>query len=570
MNLLSVWELSLTGGVLVAAVLLIRAAAGRRLPRAALPVLWGVALCRLLLPLRLPSPTSVYAAAGRLEQLRPGLLLGGPERAAQAVQETGAGGSPLPVLTLVWAGAALGIALCVLIPHLRCMARCRASLPEESPLVGAWMAAHPLRRPVRVRCSDRIDAPFTCGVLRPVIYLPRDLDRTDGDRLAFVLAHELAHIRRWDALTKWLLAACLCIHWFNPLVWAMYLLAVRDLELACDEAVLRICGPAARADYARTLVALEEKRARFAPMCSSFAKNALEERILAIMKHKKWTAAGIAAAAVLAVALIAVFATNPPGETRSPQVLSAPDPGFSALRQSGEPQTAVAEGQGRLVTEDSRLWELDSGAPAYTQADYDLVYGCLMVAGWEELPIASFNRTIHAAFNNGETGTGEWNERLYTAYERVLYSLPQDDPIAPYLLNTVQASQNEYQARLEEVYTNKRVDPAFSGRAQKTEEADVYGDTVHTAYVSADYRFTYRILDQEGLTVAARDQFLQAVMRGGQGYLDNTSMGQLIDSEDAKEGFRAALEAAGLAASSEDIEFTGCTVEQFEGYYGQF
>ncbi len=96
----------------------------------------------------------------------------------------------------------------------------------------------------------------------------------------------MAHVRRFDALTKWLLAAVLCLHWFNPLVWAMYVLAGRDLELACDEAVVRqygrgaraLCpGPGGHGRAARRLCALTS---------SFFQERALTERITAIMKAK--------------------------------------------------------------------------------------------------------------------------------------------------------------------------------------------------------------------------------------------------------------------------------------------
>ncbi|MFQ7454207.1 MAG: M56 family metallopeptidase [Flavonifractor plautii] len=84
-------------------------------------------------------------------------------------------------------------------------------------------------------------------MLRPVILLPKTLDRSDVSRLAFVLTHEMAHIRRFDALSKLLLAAAACLHWFNPLVWVMLVLANRDLELSCDAAVVRLYGAEARA-----------------------------------------------------------------------------------------------------------------------------------------------------------------------------------------------------------------------------------------------------------------------------------------------------------------------------------
>ena len=107
--------------------------------------------------------------------------------------------------------------------------------------------------------SDQIVSPLTYGILRPVIILPKRMDWEDHNSLYFVLTHELAHIKRWDAAWKLCLAAVLAVHWFNPLVWMMYALANRDIELACDEKVIRTVGSKRRVAYARVLVEWEAR-----------------------------------------------------------------------------------------------------------------------------------------------------------------------------------------------------------------------------------------------------------------------------------------------------------------------
>ena len=116
-----------------------------------------------------------------------------------------------------------------------------------------------------------------------MILLPSALEGGTG-RPLLVLAHEMAHVRRFDALTKWLLAAVLCLHWFNPLVWAMYVLAGRDLELACDEAVVRQYGRGP-ARLCPGLGGMAEQHGGFG-LDQQLSKNALTERITAIMKAK--------------------------------------------------------------------------------------------------------------------------------------------------------------------------------------------------------------------------------------------------------------------------------------------
>jgi hypothetical protein len=138
------------------------------------------------------------------------------------------------------------------------------------------------------------------------------MDWTDEKQLEYILTHEFTHIRRFDTAWKWLLAATLCIHWFNPLVWGLYFLANRDIELTCDEAVVRLQGMAQRSAYARALIKLEERRSIYNLLGNNFNKNAIKERINAIMKLKKVSLIWTAAAVLLVVAAFIVFATTGP------------------------------------------------------------------------------------------------------------------------------------------------------------------------------------------------------------------------------------------------------------------
>lgn len=97
------------------------------------------------------------------------------------------------------------------------------------------------------------------------------------ETLHYLLAHELVHIKRFDIVTKIVLAVALCIHWFNPLVWVMYVLENRDIELSCDETVTQQFGENTRAVYAKVLISMEKTRSGFTPLCNNFSRNAIEE-----------------------------------------------------------------------------------------------------------------------------------------------------------------------------------------------------------------------------------------------------------------------------------------------------
>ena len=136
------------------------------------------------------------------------------------------------------------------IAYWKCSWIFRISLPVHHAYTNEWVRTHPLKRTLSIRQSDRFATPLTYGILHPVILMPTSMDWENTTELQYILAHEYVHVRRFDAVTKILLIVVLCIHWFNPLVWVMYWLANRDLELSCDEAVIRIFGKEARADYA--------------------------------------------------------------------------------------------------------------------------------------------------------------------------------------------------------------------------------------------------------------------------------------------------------------------------------
>ena len=256
---MTLMERGAAGAALILAIALLRAAVGWMLPRRVFGALWWAAVLRLLLPWELSSQLSVYnlyfaarqpAAALPANGAAAVRLLPGTDSPVFEAPET----LPSALLPAVSAGAAVWLAGTLLmagwfaVSYLRCRRNFQTSLPVESGFVSRWMKRHPH---VSVRVSDRISGPLTYGLFRPVILLPKGLDWEDETALAHILTHEYIHIRYLDGLTKLVLTGTLCVHWWNPAVWLMVVLANRDLELACDEAVVRRLGDPA--SYARTL-----------------------------------------------------------------------------------------------------------------------------------------------------------------------------------------------------------------------------------------------------------------------------------------------------------------------------
>lgn len=327
-------NMSLGGGVLIGVILVLRRALLHRLPKWTFLLLWGAALCRLLVPFTLPSQLSVYTGAAWIaEAVRPVEETPAPvpvpapdlpfiiwEDSPDTLREDSwtppavpvpsePRREPLSLLAAVWL---TGTALCGVFfgaAYLWTLRRFWDAVPAEAEFLRRWREEHPTLRPVQVRTCGAVNAPVAYGLIRPVILLPENTNWTDEDQLTYILTHEYVHICRGDLLWKLLLTAALCLHWVNPLVWVMYFRANRDLELACDEAVVRTLGLDSRKGYAYALLSAAESV--FSPLCLTYTtKNHMEERIRAIMKMKKKSVAAILAALTLTAGVTAVFATS--------------------------------------------------------------------------------------------------------------------------------------------------------------------------------------------------------------------------------------------------------------------
>ncbi len=219
------------------------------------------------------------------------------------------------VLEIVWLTGAILCATVFAALYILNIRRFHKSENLETEFISSFQCSNKLRRTVRVRLSDKTTTPLTYGIIHPVILLPMGMDLTDEKQLKYVLMHEYIHIRKLDNLLKGISSIAVCIHWFNPLVWVMNKFLSRDIELRCDEALLKQCSGDCRADYAYTLIDLEDKRRGYAPATTAFAMKASEERIVAIMKFKPASAFKIAVAAALIGVMVTVAFAAPFGNS---------------------------------------------------------------------------------------------------------------------------------------------------------------------------------------------------------------------------------------------------------------
>ena len=370
MELMSLQQMSISGAVLILAIAVLRAAFLNKLPKKTFLALWEIAVLRLLLPFSIPSPFSVYSWIGRNMSSIPadtdGSTVEAIRTAVLAAPQTINSGSTegitnrISVWLILWCAGMILCAAFFAVTYLRCLSEFRMSLPvkNDGGFAKEWLNRHPLNRSVTIRQSDRITVPLTYGVFHPVILVPKTMDWREKEQVNCVLLHEYTHIRRYDAVTKLLLILTMCIYWFNPMVWLMVHLANRDLELSCDECVVRQMGGASKAAYARTLIQMEERKSGFAPLMNHFSKNIIEERILAIMKIKKYSKKFSAALALTAVVLVGsvtlVFATS---SVKDVVVMESEDGTISYSIENGT--TWVVEDDGTVQSPVIEWWTYD-------------------------------------------------------------------------------------------------------------------------------------------------------------------------------------------------------------------
>ena len=278
----AVLNMSVTGSLVILPVLLVRLFL-KRFPKIFSYALWSVVLFRLLCPLSLSAPVSFLnmlkpetraAAPGTtVVSFLPGDVPAFSEDPSDQEVPVRPSRENKPVdrasfVPTLWLSGVAAFGLSGLGQYLRLRKKLVEAVPSEQGLY--W--------------ADHIDTPFVLGVFRPRIYLPSHIP---AQELPYILAHERHHIRRLDHIWKLLAYCALCIHWFDPLVWVAFVLARKDMEMSCDEAVLRQLGPQIRGDYSASLLRLATGKKRIAVTPLAFGQGDTKGRVLNMAKWKK-------------------------------------------------------------------------------------------------------------------------------------------------------------------------------------------------------------------------------------------------------------------------------------------
>lgn len=308
---LKVLNMSISAGWLIAAVLILRLLL-KKAPKQITCVLWAFVAVRLACPVSLETVFSLIPSAETVSSdivysdspaidsgipvidnvLNPAIgqvFAPKPENSANPLQIW------IPVASVVWLAGVLIMAGYALVSYGRLRRRLRTAVPLED----------------NIRICDEVAAPFIFGLIRPRIYLPSHRAEAEEE---YILAHERAHLKRRDYLWKPLGFGLLAIYWFHPLVWVSYILFCRDIELACDEKVIRDFDLEERKAYSRALLDCSVSAGREMACPLRFGEVGVKERVKSVLNYKKpglWLILG----AILLCGLTAVcFLTNPGGE----------------------------------------------------------------------------------------------------------------------------------------------------------------------------------------------------------------------------------------------------------------
>jgi beta-lactamase regulating signal transducer with metallopeptidase domain len=305
---LKIINMSISASYIVLAVLLLRLLL-KKAPKWITVVLWGIVAVRLVCPFSIESALSLIPSA---ETISPQVLIENPEI------NTG-----FPVLNNtinpIIQGATVTVAPEKSINALQLFVLVFSKIwiiGLAAMLIYTAISYLNLKRKIRTAVllrdniyqSENVVSPFVLGIIKPKIYLPFGMNEKDMEH---VVAHEMAHIRRKDHLSKPLGFLLLTLHWFNPLLWLGYVLLCRDIELACDEKVIKELDHDARADYSEALLTCSVNRRMIAACPLAFGEVGVKDRVKSVLNYKKPAFWIIIAAVVACVAVAVCFLTDP-------------------------------------------------------------------------------------------------------------------------------------------------------------------------------------------------------------------------------------------------------------------
>lgn len=322
-------KISLCSSILIVCIIIIRALLLYKLPQRTFNFLWFLVIIKLLCPISIPFKYNFISIISRVNSNRKLDFQKHIDKLIHIADESKASdlltsntfdiySTNFSQINFLEKIILLGILLSLsffLIMYIKHYIIFRKATTVNNTICNEWLSKHKLFRKIEIKKSNAIKSPLTYGIFNPVNLLPTNIE-FDDEKLQLILLHEFIHIKYFHQLSKIILVITLCIHWFNPIVWAMFFLANRDIELFCDQKVIKTVGNFRRKDYAYMLIHMAEKS-----KCSTvnyFNNNCVKERIIMIIKKKDSGMRGYIWGIGIVLAISIVFASNYESNTIHP------------------------------------------------------------------------------------------------------------------------------------------------------------------------------------------------------------------------------------------------------------
>lgn len=305
---LEVVNRSISTGWLILAVLALRVLL-KDAPKWVNMLLWGMVAFRLLCPVSVESILSLIPSA---QTVSPGIMMDPAPTVSTGIPALNAAVNPVITASFAPNPGDSANPLQIWIPIAAAVWVCGMVCLAVYTAVSWWRLHRKVASAVRLReglyQSEFVDSPFVLGILRPRIYLPF---LQEGQAMDHIIAHEQAHIRRHDHWWKPLGFLLLTVYWFHPLMWAAYILLCRDMEMACDEAVIRDLNEEARADYAQALLSFSTRRRGRIACPLAFGEVGVRARVMSVLHYRRPGFWVLLVSAMLCLALAVCFLTDP-------------------------------------------------------------------------------------------------------------------------------------------------------------------------------------------------------------------------------------------------------------------
>mgnify|MGYP004712491897 CR=1 FL=1 len=282
----NIFYISILSSFFILLLLIVRELFGRNIHRIFFSFAWTVMILRLILPLGAAVPIKMTGKLRNIYEILDRM--------------------PFTGMIWIWGTGACIAASVFVVRYIICGRILREALPvQKVPNIEEDMFTF---MGIKVYVSDRIASPVTYGIFHQKVLLPKYYMNLSRDQLKFILIHEKIHIDNHDNLKKFLVIFAACLHWFNPFAWMMYVCCNRDIELGCDEKVIRQTGEDSREEYANVLIGIAEMNVMGRSAYSGFTGSAMKERLVMIMRYRRARAGNYVMCALGALAAMLSFA----------------------------------------------------------------------------------------------------------------------------------------------------------------------------------------------------------------------------------------------------------------------